>query len=46
MKDDTSALPDDADLHAYVDGQLDAGRRAAVEARLATDADAARRVRE
>jgi anti-sigma factor RsiW len=46
MKDESTPLPDDADLHAYVDGQLDAGRRAAVESRLAVDADAARRVRE
>lgn len=46
MKDESTALPDDADLHAYADGQLDADRRAAVEARLAADGDAARRVRE
>lgn len=32
---------DDTDLHAYVDGQLPADRRAEVAARLAGDADAA-----
>jgi anti-sigma factor RsiW len=45
MKDETT-LPDEAELHAYVDGQLDAARSAQVEARLAGDEDAARRVRE
>lgn len=44
MKDDTPLLPDEAELHAYVDGRLDATRRAAVAARLATDAEAAQRV--
>lgn len=46
MKDDTRTLPEDAELHAYVDGQLDAARRAAVRARLESDPEAARRVRE
>jgi anti-sigma factor RsiW len=46
MKDDTQLLPDDeAELHAYVDGRLDAVRRASVEERLATDVAAAERVR-
>jgi anti-sigma factor RsiW len=44
MKEDTTLLPDEADLHGYVDGRLDAARRAAVEARLATDPEAAQRV--
>lgn len=34
------------DLHAYVDGELDAGRRAEVEAYLAEQPDVARRVEE
>jgi anti-sigma factor RsiW len=43
---DAPLLPDDeAELHAYVDGRLDAGRRAEVEARLAADPAAANRVR-
>jgi anti-sigma factor RsiW len=46
MKDESPTLPDDAELHAWVDGQLDPARRAAVEARVAADPDAARRVRE
>lgn len=46
MKDETTALPEEAELHAYVDGQLDAARSAAVQARLAADPEAARRVRE
>jgi anti-sigma factor RsiW len=46
MKDESTALPDDAELHAYVDGQLDAARRTAVEARLAADPAAAQRVRD
>ncbi|CAK0743476.1 Anti-sigma factor [uncultured Gammaproteobacteria bacterium] len=38
-------LPEDeAELHAYVDGQLDPVRRLAVEARLAMDCDAVRMV--
>jgi len=46
MKDETPLLPDDeAELHAYVDGRLDAARKAAVEARLAQDSAAAERVR-
>jgi len=36
----------DNDLHAYADGQLDARRRAEVEAHLAAHEDAARTVRE
>jgi anti-sigma factor RsiW len=43
MKDDTPLLPGEAELHAWVDGRLDPARRAAVESRLALDADAARR---
>lgn len=46
MNEDTPLLPDDeAELHAYVDGRLDAARSKAVEARLAGDEEAARRVR-
>ena len=46
MNDDPSLLPDDeAELHAYVDGRLDAARRSSVEARLAQDAEASERVR-
>ena len=45
MKDDNTLLPGEAELHAYVDGRLDAAGRAAVEARLAGDAEAAERVR-
>jgi len=44
MKEDTTLLPDEADLHGYVDGRLDATRRAAVEARLAADPEATQRV--
>jgi anti-sigma factor RsiW len=44
MKDEIPPLPDEAELHAYVDGRLDAARRAAVEARLAQDSEAAARV--
>jgi anti-sigma factor RsiW len=44
MKDDNQLLPGEAELHAYVDGRLDAARRAAVEERLAGDPEAALRV--
>jgi anti-sigma factor RsiW len=46
MKDESRPLPEETELHAYVDGRLDPARRAAVEARLALDAEAARSVRE
>lgn len=39
------AIPHPDELHAYVDGQLPAGRRAAVEAWLAANPDDAARVR-
>ncbi|RYY78694.1 MAG: anti-sigma factor, partial [Comamonadaceae bacterium] len=42
MKDFPTPPPDDADLHAWVDGRLDPGRRAAVQARLDEDPEAAR----
>jgi len=46
MNEDSQLLPDDeAELHAYVDGRLDAAQRRSVEHRLAHDADAAERVR-
>jgi anti-sigma factor RsiW len=44
MKDTLPLPADDADLHAYVDDQLDAQRREAVEARLAADPVLARQV--
>jgi anti-sigma factor RsiW len=43
MSEDRDSLSD-VQLHAYVDGQLDAAGRAEVEAHLATDPEAARRV--
>ena len=45
MSPEPNSPQDEAELHAYVDDRLDARRRAAVEARLATDAEAARLVR-
>lgn len=45
MKEDRLLPDEEAELHAYVDGRLDPARRAAVEERLAADADAAERVR-
>lgn len=44
MNDPLHLLPEDAELHAYVDGQLDPARHAAVQARLAADAALARQV--
>ena len=41
MKEDTDLLRDETDLHAYVDGRLDAAARAAVQARLDADPQAA-----
>ncbi|MBI1209109.1 MAG: anti-sigma factor [Azospirillum sp.] len=40
----TSGLVRESDLHAYVDGQLDPGRRLEVEAWLASDGEVAARV--
>lgn len=37
MKEDDLSAPDDADLHAWADGRLDATRRAEFEGRLAAD---------
>jgi anti-sigma factor RsiW len=45
MNEETRPPPDEAELHAYADGQLPRERRVAVEARLATDPQAAERVR-
>ena len=45
-KDDPPLLPGESELHAHVDGRLDAARRAAVEQRLAADPEAAQRVRD
>jgi anti-sigma factor RsiW len=42
MKEDTNPLRDEADLHALVDGRLDPAARAAVQARLDADPEAAR----
>jgi anti-sigma factor RsiW len=44
MKEDPNLLRDEADLHAYVDGRLDAAARAAVQARLQADPEAARTI--
>lgn len=46
MKEDPDLLREEAELHAYVDGRLDAAARASVQARLAVDAEAARTVAE
>lgn len=46
MNEEKLPPPDEAELHAYVDGRLPPQRRAAVEDRLAGDTDSARRVRE
>lgn len=45
MKEDAPPPPADADLHAWVDGRLDAARRAEVKARLAADPALAAQVR-
>jgi anti-sigma factor RsiW len=44
MKDDPNPMRDEPELHAFVDGRLDAAARAAVQARLDTDPEAARTV--
>lgn len=44
MKEDPNPLRDEADLHAWVDGRLDPAARAAVQARLDADPEAARMV--
>lgn len=44
MEEDPDLLRDEAELHAYVDGRLDAAARAAVQARLAADPAAAETV--
>lgn len=45
MSPGTHPPPDEAELHAYVDGRLDAARREAVAAHLAADVEADRAVR-
>lgn len=45
MNDASTHREGEAELHAFVDGQLDAAARAAVEARLETDTQAAAQVR-
>lgn len=44
MNEDPSLLHDDAELHAFVDGRLDAAARAKVQARIDADPEAARTV--
>jgi anti-sigma factor RsiW len=44
MREDPALPPDDAELHAFVDGRLDPAARAAVQARLDGDPEAARMV--
>ncbi len=39
-----SLMPADAELHAYVDGELDAARRAQIDALLPTHLDLARQI--
>lgn len=46
MSDETPTLPDEAELHALVDGRLPPAQRAAVDARLAGDPEAAQRARD
>lgn len=45
MSPEPNSPQDEAELHAYVDGRLDPRRRAAVQARLEADAEAAQLVR-
>jgi anti-sigma factor RsiW len=44
MKDDTTLLHGEAELHAFVDGRLDAAAHAAVQARLAREPETAAQV--